>query len=165
MANDKCDGVGADGPALPDGVQAFAPLRLNADLLGRYTERPSELALHSRDVGAQLGAFESNSGIDVHNLVTSVLDVLPHASHEDKARSFMPLGRMVGKVLAQVAQREGTQQSVADGVGQGVTVRVAHRAFLKRDSHPTQNERAPRRQGVNVVSDADATGRRCEKMG
>ena len=85
MANDEGDGVGAHGPASPDGVQSFAALRLNADLLGRHTERLSELPPHSSDVGAQLGAFESDSGINVNNLVTGVLDVLPHAAHEDKA--------------------------------------------------------------------------------
>jgi hypothetical protein len=94
-------------------------------------------------MGAELGTLESDSTIDVRNLVTGVLDALTHAAHEDKARSFTPLEGIVGEVLADVAQRGGTQQGVANGVGQGVAVRMAYGAFLKRDSHPAQNELAP----------------------
>jgi len=59
-------------------------------------------------------------------------------------------------VPADIAERGGAQQRIADGVNQGVAVGVAQGAPVKRNLHAAQNELAARHQAVEIVANADA---------
>ncbi len=57
---------------------------------------------------------------------------------------------------ADITQRCGAKQRIANGVRQRVAVRMADRAFIERDSHPAQYQLSARGEAVNVVADANS---------
>jgi len=137
-------------------VQTLAGLGLDAHLAGANAQSSSELFLHAGDVGSELGALKPDRGVDVHNRVTGLVKKLADLAKKQEARSVAPLGRGVGEVLADIAQRRGAQERVADCVGQGVAIGMAHRAFFESYPHATQNQLPPRGQTMEVSPDPDA---------
>jgi hypothetical protein len=71
----------------------------------------------------------------------------------------MPLGRRIREVLADIAERGGAQQGIADGVEEGVAVRMTRGPFVKWNSHAAQDKFAVGSEAVKVVAHADATRR------
>jgi hypothetical protein len=150
--------IGADGNALADGAEALAGLGFDTDLAGLEAEGSRNLLDHAGNVWSQLGLFEFHRGIDVNNLITGVIQELADVAEEDEARGVMPRGGGVGKVSADIAERGGAQQRVADGVDQGVGVGMAYGAFVERNLHAAKNELTARRETVEVIPNSNTVG-------
>ena len=65
-------------------------------------------------------------------------------------------GVSIREVLADVAQRGGTQHSVHHSVGQHIGIRVAQQALFKRHLHAAQDQLAVLDQTVNIITMTNA---------
>ena len=74
------------------------------------------------------------------------------------------VGRRVGKVLPDVAQRGRSQQCVAYGVDRHVAVRVGHETFRVRNLHPSQHQPQSAGQRMDIVSVSDSVIHRCSSV-
>lgn len=144
---------------MADGVEAFARLGFDADLLRLNAERGGKLLPHARNVRGQLGALEADRGVDVHDGISGLLEQTARVAKEKKARSVSPFRRRVRKVPANIPQRGRPQERVADGVREHVTVRVADRALVEGDSHAAENQLSARGETMQIVADANAVRR------
>jgi hypothetical protein len=61
----------------------------------------------------------------------------------------------VGKQLANVAQRGGSQQGVGDGVQQDIGIAMADQVLVVGDVDPAEPERSARRKPMSVVPDSN----------
>ena len=59
-------------------------------------------------------------------------------------------------MLSDIAQRESTQQRVAQGVQQYVTIRMGHAALRVGNLHPAQHQRKPLGKRMDIVSVPDS---------
>src|SRR5262249_788624 len=66
----------------------------------------------------------------------------------------------IGEKMADIGLADGAQDSVANGVHQGVCVGMALEPFGVRNFHATQNEFASFDQGMNIITDSDVYHRR-----
>jgi len=141
---------------LADGVEPLARFGLHTHLRGADAQRSGELPLHAGNVRGELGALQPDRGIHVHNGVAGPLKELADVAKKQEARSVAPPGGSVGEKVADIAKRCRTEQRVANGVGEGVAVGVAHGAFLKRNPHPPQDEFSSWGEAVEVIPYSDA---------
>ena len=81
-----------------------------------------------------------------------------------RSRIFESIGRRVGKVLPDVAQRGRSQQCVAYGVDRHVAVRVGHETFRVRNLHPSQHQPQSAGQRMDIVSVSDSVIHRCSSV-
>jgi len=140
---------------LADGIDAFAGFGFDADLCGLEAEGAGNFPPQERNVGRKLGALEADRGVHIHNRVAGLLEEFSRVTKKQEAGSVAPLRGGIRKVPANVAQRRGAEQGVADGVRQRVAVRVAHGSFVERNTHAAQNQFAPRSEAVNIAAEAD----------
>ena len=150
------DGLGADGHALADSVHAFAGLGFDADLFQFDSQGCGELFPHGGNVGGELGALKFDRGVNVGDRISGPGKELPSLTEKQQARGVAPAGGRVGKVAADITQRRGAQQRVADGVREGIAVRVPHRTFVEGNPHAAQNQPASRGKAVDVAASSDS---------
>ena len=65
-------------------------------------------------------------------------------------------GIIVGKMFADIAQRQGSQQGVHDRVGQDIGVRMTQKALLKGDLHAAEDQLSSLDEAVHVISLSDS---------
>jgi hypothetical protein len=109
-------------------------------------------------VRRELGALEADRGVHVDNGVAGLVEQSADVTQEENARGVAPPGGSVREMTADVAQRRGAQQRVANGVDERVAVRMAYGALLEWDSHATQNQFSSWGEAVHIVADANAEG-------
>ena len=110
-------------------------------------------------MGRKLWPFKANRRINVYNPIASLPQQRSNLPKEYEAGCGAPFGRSIWKMPADVTQRRGAQQRIADGVRQRVAIRVAYRTLRERDPHSAQDQLAARGERVYVVPNAGAKRR------
>jgi hypothetical protein len=73
-------------------------------------------------VRRELGALQPHRGVHVDNGVAGLVKQAADVTEEENARSVAPLGGSVREMVADIAERRGAQQRVANGVDEGVAL-------------------------------------------
>src|SRR5271157_1434526 len=105
--NEQRHCVSPHGFAPSHRVHALAGLGFHADLAAVQSQGLSQFLLHAGDMSGELGTFEANGCVNVHNRVTGVSQEIANLTEENEAGNATPFGRSVGKVPADIAQRGG----------------------------------------------------------
>ena len=117
-----------------------------------YAHCAGHRTAHGVDVRSQPGLLGADRAVHVPDLVALFAQQFRHAAQQDLRVDARKIGRRVGKVQPDVAQRRGAQQGVAQGVDRHVSVRVGDAPFRVGDLHASQNQRQAVGQRVYVVS-------------
>ena len=75
-------------------------------------------------------------GIHVDNGAAYFVEKFFDVAEEEQAVCVAPPGTRVREMPADVPERHRAQYRVANGMREGVTVRVSHRTFIKWDCDP-----------------------------
>ncbi len=100
--------------------------------------------------------LRDHDAVDVDHAVTGLGQHGDRPLEQSEAGGALELGVVGREVSADVTQAGRAEERVDDSVGEHVRVRVAIQAGRVLDSYTAQHERAPRRQRVDVVADADS---------
>src|SRR5687767_13682213 len=107
-------------------------------------------------VRAKFRYFQANYRININNPKSLFL----HHSHgfgeKNKTVCIAPAFVLIGKMRADVAERERAQNRVRYRVSQSVGVGMPDRAEFRFDFYAAQIERSACFQAVNVISEADS---------
>ena len=152
-------GIGANGLAAADSVQAFTTFSFYADLALLDAERAGNFLAHEGDVPGDLRTFDADGRVHVDDGAPPFVQKSFDMAEEMQAACVPPLGTGIREMLADVAERRRAQQCVANGVSEGVSVRVPHGALFKWDYDAAQDELASGLQTMDVVPNAGAKKR------
>ena len=150
------DDVAGDGFATANSVYAFVGLGFEVDFFGRNAERLREGFAHFGKVWAELGSLENHNDIDVLDSQSVLIEELARVLQKEQAVGALPLGIGVGEMLADVAESRGAKESVAEGVGDHITIRMANRPLVEGHVYAADDELATIGKAVKVVADAAA---------
>ena len=103
-------------------------------------------------MGAELGTLHRDCAVDVADFVAPLTQHRHNAAQQDFRVNARKVGRRIGKVQPDVAQRRRTQQRVAQGMNHHIAVRMGNAALRMRNLHAAQHQRQPFAEGVDVVS-------------
>jgi hypothetical protein len=104
-------------------------------------------------MGAQLGAFEDDHGIDVLDGKMFFVEKLTGVLEEEEAVGVLPLGIAVREVGADVPEASGAEKSVAKRVGKDVAIGMADGAFIEGDFDAADDEFAAFGEAMKIVPD------------
>lgn len=137
-------------------TEPFGRRGLDRHAVDANPHRVGHRRAHGVDVRAQLGPLHADSAVNVTDCVTAFVQERDDPPQEDFGVDAGEILRRIGEVQPDVAQRGGTQQSIAHGVNRHVAVRVGDEPARVRNLHPAQHQRQPVGQRVHVVSVPDA---------
>ena len=119
---------------------------------------------HLQDVGGESGTLRDHGAIEVAAGVTVILDESFHLAEQNEAVRALVTRVGVWKVLAEVSEREGTEQGVHHGMGEDVGVRVAVQSTVMGNLNSAEDELAACDEGVNVESTSDSERHQQKQM-
>lgn len=153
-----------DGSVLADGVDFFVGLALHVDAVEGHREQVGEGGSDGVFVGAELGAFADDGGVEVGGSVAGGVDAGEGFGEKDARVLRVVAGVGVGEELADVGLGDGAEEGVGDGVEEGVAVGVGDGAPVVVDLDGAEDEGAPLAlrglglEAVEVVAVPDPDG-------
>jgi hypothetical protein len=148
--------VGGEGFAAADRVYAFVGFGFEVDFFGGNAEGFGEGFAHFGEMGAELGAFEDDDGVNMFDGEMFFVEEFAGVLEKLQAVGTLPLWIGVREMGADVSEARGTEQSVAKRVGYNVAIGMADGAFIEWDFDATDDELAALREAMQVVADAAA---------
>ena len=159
LAVNQAGGVGGDALHAACEAEALGGGGFDGDVALPDAHEGREGALHSGYVGVELWALGADGGVDVAYLPPRVAQEADGAAEEQLAVDACELLGGVGEVVADVAQRGGAEQGVADGVDEDVGVAMAKQAVSVGDEDASEPQLAPFNELVDIVAEACADGK------
>jgi hypothetical protein len=114
--------------------------RLDAHSLDRSSDALCEVGPHLRNVRRKPWSFRNNRCVDVPHRVATGLHAPKGFPEEQETRYILVLRIVCPKAGADIAGARRAKDGVDDRMGQGIRIRVALKAFLEWNLHPTQDE-------------------------
>lgn len=111
-----------DGPVFADGVDLFVGFALHVDAVQGHLQQVGEGLADGVFVGAELGAFADDGGVEVGRAVACGVDAGEGFGEEDARVLRVMAGVGVWEQLADVGVGDGAEEGVGDGVEEGVAV-------------------------------------------
>ena len=109
--------------------------------------------------GAIFGSLGEDRDVGVGDAVAAIVGELHGVLEEVDRRGAFPLRVGGREVVADVAEREGAEDGVGEGVPGGVGVGMALQLLRVRDADAAEDDGVARLEAVDVEARADAQGR------
>ena len=130
--------------------------RLDRDLTGVTSHACRQLVDHRRDVRTEFGLFGADGDVAVDQAVAVVIEQRHNVLEQQAAVDALVARVGVRKMVADITQRCGTQQGVAQGMYSDIGVAVSQQAAVPLDVHATQPQGPALDKPVNVKSQSHA---------
>ena len=104
----------------------------------------------------KLGKLQGDGDVGIAHAPTAFADEGDDFRKQDLAVDASPFVGRVGEEMADVAEGQGPEDSVAERVDGDVSVRVCHETDGRGNVHPAQPHGQPFFEGVHVVSVSDS---------
>jgi hypothetical protein len=157
--------VRGNGFATAYGVNTFVGLGFQVNRLRPHAKRFCEGFTHSWEVRAELGFFGDDDSIHVLDCQKLFIEKFARVFEEHQAVRAFPLGIGVGEMRADIAERGGSKQRVANRVGENITIGMTDWTFVEGDDDAANDERTAFGKTVEIVanaaSEAHIIGGRC----
>ncbi len=106
----------------PGKSHAFGGCCLNVDDIGRNPASLSKYLLHLRDKRGQPRRLTDEGDVDIDHGESLVPGKLDHLIEEDNRRDVGIFCIGIGKMLADITPSQGSEQGIAQGVGEHVGI-------------------------------------------
>ena len=161
----SCYDVCGDGFAAAYGVDTFVGLGFQMNRFRRDPERFCERFAHFWEMGAEFRFFGDYDGIHVLDSQMLFIEKFARVFEERQAVRAFPLGIGVGEMRADIAERGGSKQRIANRVGENITIGMTDWTFVEGDDDAADDERTAFGKTVEIVanaaSEAHIIGARC----
>ena len=147
------DGVAGDGFAAAYGVHAFVGFGFEVNFVDGDAEGIGQSLAHFGEMGAQLGAFDDDHGVDVLDGKMFFVEKLAGVLEEEEAVGAFPLGIVIRKMRADVAQASSAEKSVAECVSKDVAIGMADGTLVEWDFDAADDKFAAFGEAVKIVAD------------
>ncbi|MFM1744656.1 MAG: hypothetical protein RLZZ630_593 [Bacteroidota bacterium] len=127
---------------------------LDPDVFDGNTHHRGQDFTHPVDVRLDLGLLQQQSHINIADPVSAFGDEVNHATQENRAVDIFKFRGRVGEISADVFQSCSTQQGIANGMNQGVSVGMSQSALRMRDFYTSDNQFAPLNKLMDVKADS-----------
>jgi hypothetical protein len=118
-------------------------------------EEAGDVGLDGVDVGGEFGFFGDNDDIDVADGVSEGFHLVDGESDDGGGIAAEVFGS-VGEVVANVAEAEGAEKGIGEGVVEAISIGVGEEALTMGDFNAAKNEALAGNKAVNVVANADS---------
>jgi len=157
--------VRGNGFAAAYGVNTFVGLGFQVNGFRPHAKRFCEGFTHSWEVRAELGFFGDDNSIHVLDCQKLFIEKFARVFEEHQAVRAFPLGIGVGEMRADIAERGGSKQRIANRVGENITIGMTDWTFVEGDDDAADDERTAFGKTVEIVanaaSEAHIIGGRC----
>ena len=136
---DEDDGVGGDAFLAAREAKALGGSGLDGYIVDIAADNAGHRLLHLRDMGIHLRTLGTDGGVDVDQMIAFGGNKVDGLAEENLAVDAVGLGSGIRKVVANVAHIGGTEEGVADGVQQHVSIAVTQQSltmFYLDAAHP-----------------------------
>ena len=155
-ASQQGDAFGGEPFFAPDGAKPFSGLGFDADAIFGQIQQFRNASSHGKLVGAELRALSEDDAVEIDHLKASFLDAVERGQ-QHAGGITAGVGRIgVGKQLANVAQRGGSQKRICDGVQEHIRIAVSERFLLEGHVDAPDAKWASRPQAMSVVANANS---------
>jgi hypothetical protein len=128
---------------------------LDVDRVQRHLQVLGDQTAHGLDVRRHLRRLGDDGGVDIADHIALGVDQTQHMAQQRTAVGTFE-GRIgVGEVLADITQRAGAEQRIAQGMQQHVAIGVGHQAEPVRDAHTAESDEIALAEAMNVVAVTD----------
>lgn len=134
------DGVGLDGQAEADRIDALVRLGLHIHTVEVDGEQVGEACPDRFAVGGELGAFEDDRGVEVADRQAFGVHAAECLGEEVARIASLVLRGRVGEELADVGLGECAEECVGDGVEEGVAVGMRDGGVVVGDGDTAEDE-------------------------
>src|SRR6185369_6253529 len=141
--------------AAADGSHLFGGLRLDANLVELDAERAGDALAHRGDVRGEARRLRDHRRVDVADVPAGAADTPCRFGEQRERVGALVLRVALGKVVADVAERSGTEERVGDRMAERVGVGVAEQAVRVRDLDAAEDELSALDERVRVPALAD----------
>src|ERR1700751_3662442 len=136
------------------GVDTFVGFGFQVNCLRAHAKRFCEGFTHSWKVRAELGFFGDDDSVHVLDSQMLFIEKFARVFEERQAVRAFPLGIGVGEMRADIAERGGSKQRVANRVGENITIGMTDRTFVEGDDDAADDERTAMGKTVEIVANA-----------
>ena len=119
-------------------------------------ESMGKLRPHLWDMRGESGALRDHDAVEVAADIAVLPDERFHLAEQREAVRTLVTGVGVWKMLAEVAERKGTEQGIHHGMAEDIGVGVALQPAIMGNLDPAENELTACGKGVNVKSASDS---------
>jgi len=146
------------GESLADGADGVGRVEVDADGGRRETESGGEPFADGGAKILEFRAFEDDGGVDVGDGIAAIGGEFLGVEEELNGVRAAPLGGGIGEMHADVAEGEGAEDGVGDGVREDIGIGVAGETEFAGDGDAAEDERAASFDAVSIPALADAEG-------
>src|SRR6476646_1395704 len=145
-----------DGFAAADSVNAFVGLGFEMNVIDGDAQSAGEGFAHFRKVRTQLRLFQDDDGIDVLDGEVFFVEQFLGVLEKKKTVRAFPFWIGVRKMRADIAETSGAEHRVTERMRQNVAVGVSDGTFVKRKFDSADDQLAPFREPMKIVTNAAA---------
>ena len=140
MALQRRNGETGNTVTCPKHTHSIRRRRLDAHSLDRGSDAFCEVGPHLRNIRRKPWGFCNNGRVNVTHYVAKGLHSLKGLPKEQETRHTLILRIIRPKAGADIAGARRTKYGIDHRMSQGIRIRVALKAFLEWDLHPTQDK-------------------------
>lgn len=150
-SQDERDGMSSYSKPLSRKTESFLGRRLHADTIRIYTHCRGKLFAHERDVGGELRALGDHRAVNIPDIVAVLSQDAADLTQKLNAVSAEETVVIIGKELADIAERSRAEKRVHKSVRQNIRVGVAEQTFFIAYLDAAEDELSPLDKAVNVI--------------
>ena len=150
-SQDERDGMSSDAEPLSRKAQPLLGRRLHADAICLYAHCRGKSFAHERDVRRELRALGDHRTVNIPDIVAVLSQNSADLTQKPDAVSAEETVVIIGKELADIAERSRAEKRVHKRVRQNIRVRVAEQTFFIAYLNAAEDELSPLDKAVNVI--------------
>src|SRR5690242_3535174 len=126
------------------------------NVLGGNAESARKRFAHFREVRAELWFLSDDNRVDVFDREMLFVEQFSRVFQKEQTVRAFPLRIGIRKMRSNIAESRRAEQRIAHRMRQHIAVRVSDRPFVKRQLDTADDESAPFREPMEVISNAAA---------
>src|ERR1700722_10483746 len=108
-------------------------------------------------MGSELRVFANHHCVKMADLKAAPIEQLSGVLEKQQARGTLPLGIRVWEMRADVAETGGSEERVAQGVSEYVSIGMSDRSLFERHFNSADHQLSAFRQAMKIVSNSRAS--------
>ena len=133
-------------------TQLFGGCRLHIDSLGKTGQVGSKVVTDGTDMGGHFRRLEDKCSVQICQHPAAIMHPLHHLTQKNATINASVSVVGIGKMSADIALTNRTQQGVANRMNQHITIRVSQQSAVMSNSDPAKHQGTSATKAVYIVT-------------